>query len=353
MSILHVNKTFSDIRLWVANAGQAINELIKGKQDKDDQLTSLAALEYTGNAAKVIAVTVGEDGFELVAAASGSGLADGDYGDIVVSGAGTVLSFDTGVVTAFAKTFLDDADAAAVRTTIGAQASGSYQASDATLTALAAYNTNGLLTQTAADTFTGRTITAGTGISVTNGDGVSGNPTIALSASPSRVLIAETVTSGTATNVQFASIVGTYRDLEVRVRGRGSTAATLVNIRMRFNGDTGGNYDHNDHQLNNTATAGFTSMAQTSAILGNLAAGSATANYADFLMATVADYRGTTFQKAGHWKGSIRHSTTAASTFNEQGSFWWRNTAAITQIDIFPTAGGFVDGTVVSLYGLM
>jgi hypothetical protein len=52
---------------------------------------------------------------------------------------------------------------------------------DGTLTALAAFNSNGLVTQTAADTFTSRSIQGTSGnISVLNGSGVAGNPTIDL-----------------------------------------------------------------------------------------------------------------------------------------------------------------------------
>jgi hypothetical protein len=60
---------------------------------------------------------------------------------------------------------------------------------DSTIVALAAFDTNGLVTQTATDTFTGRTVTAGTGITVTNGSGVSGNPTVAINASDARSAI--------------------------------------------------------------------------------------------------------------------------------------------------------------------
>ncbi|MDB5692331.1 MAG: hypothetical protein JWO81_1394 [Alphaproteobacteria bacterium] len=52
---------------------------------------------------------------------------------------------------------------------------------DPTLAALAAYNANGLVAQTAPDAFAGRTIIGpAAGLAIANGNGVAGNPTFAL-----------------------------------------------------------------------------------------------------------------------------------------------------------------------------
>lgn len=86
---------------------------------------------------------------------------------------------------------------------------------DADLTAIASLSTNGILARTASNTWTLRTITAGTNIAVTNGDGVSGNPTIATNISFQEFHATGSTTTTSATmnvlgSMTFTPAAGTY-----------------------------------------------------------------------------------------------------------------------------------------------
>lgn len=141
-------------------------------------LTALCALSSYGLVAKTAADTIAA---REITVGTGLDIVNGDG----VSG-NPDITLDLNELTTAAAAALDhlifvDADDNGTKKTTMANALVAIGAQplDATLTALAAYNTNGLITQIAADTFAGRTISiTGDFATIANGDGVGGNPTI-------------------------------------------------------------------------------------------------------------------------------------------------------------------------------
>lgn len=166
------------------------------------------------------------------------------------------------------------------------------------------------------------------------------------------VRIAQTVLTTATASINFASIPGTYSALRLVGQVRGDTAAAAVASVVRFNGDTGANYDLQTFYVSNGTVAGTQTLAGTSLNMFAVDAATAPAGAAGAFVIDIPNYAGTTFHKQALAQTTDKRASDAGSFYAQQAIGFWRATAAITSISLAPGSGNFVAGSTVTLYGL-
>lgn len=175
---------------------------------------------------------------------------------------------------------------------------------------------------------------------------------IAASVSPVVLFDRVVVPGGGAANISFPVIPGTHEDLQIKLMGRTTQAATLTQINAQFNGDSGANYDIQKVFGNGSLEDASSAVAQTVLDVGFLSGATAPANAASQSSIQIFSYARTIFQKCVLSNYGIKAGTASNSNWVEATAGWWRSTAAISSIVLTPASGNFAEGTVASLYGI-
>jgi len=161
------------------------------------------------------------------------------------------------------------------------------------------------------------------------------------------VLISRQILTADATSIDFPSIPADYEDLVLVLQGRGTAPATEFRPLIRFNNDSGANYDYSRwNRWGNVTLA-----SQTSAEISSLPGANASANKASDFTLEIINYKRTTFFKSAHATSSFSQDAAAAGQSPTAAAISWRSTAAINKITLLPSSGAFAVGTVISLYG--
>ena len=150
-----------------------------------------------------------------------------------------------------------------------------------------------------------------------------------------------TVNASAASSVSFTSIGSTYKHLQIRYS---TTRSASNELAMRFNGDTGNNYSiHYITGDGSAASAAGYAMTNSRTYVGN--DGTSTQPLVGVI--DILDYTNTNKLKV--------QRTLSGNDKNGSGSVFlfsgaWNNTAAVTQVDLFPGSGTLTGS--FALYGI-
>jgi hypothetical protein len=163
--------------------------------------------------------------------------------------------------------------------------------------------------------------------------------------------IATTTLSTSAASVTFSSIPQTYKHLQIRCLMR-NTDSNLEQsgLYMRFNSDTASNYSWHRVYGNGTNAPSDASTSTSSMLAGIGARTGALASTFGVTVIDVLDYVNT--NKYTTIRGLTGHDANG-NGYVGLGSGNWRNTAAVTTIDLITDATySFVQYSSFALYGI-
>jgi hypothetical protein len=154
-----------------------------------------------------------------------------------------------------------------------------------------------------------------------------------------------TATLSSDGTVSFTSIPSTFSHLQIRYRAN-NVSASNYRIAIRFNSDTGSNYNWHYLQGNGSSAQAGANDEYTAARMVEAYNGST--NWSVGVI-DILDYTNTnkytTLRSLGGWDANGSGTVGLSSGL-------WKNTAAVTRIDIVPYLGDYKSGSTFALYGI-
>jgi hypothetical protein len=155
------------------------------------------------------------------------------------------------------------------------------------------------------------------------------------------IALANLTLTGTDAEVVFASIPATFRDLVIITNTDNTAQADYY---LRFNGDTGNNY--NRATIQGTGSVASQNLSNNAAFMrlngnGDLA----------------TDFSHTAIIHINEYSRTDRHKNVLARTNSTHGvdatSGRWASNSAVTSVTIYPSTGSFELGSTFALYGIV
>jgi hypothetical protein len=164
--------------------------------------------------------------------------------------------------------------------------------------------------------------------------------------------IATTTLTTSTTDITFSSIPSTYKHLQIRFLAQSSNSATAAdNLAFKFNSDTGGNYTRHYIDGSGSGVATYGANANVAQVYATCSQTSPTySNVFGVGILDILDYSNTSKNKTTRaFSGVDFNGTGGAIQFT---SGLWRNTAAITSINITALSGNLKQYSQFALYGI-